>query len=584
MKAEINFQFNNEIRHYQFEQPKTSYYFNQHEREKFESTLTYLESCEDYIVMLIDYEAAPLFSNDYQVKQSEYPVLEIHTYERPTDVRFHQSQKDVTFVATEDQATIVNQLNTIQDEIRLGNTYQVNYTTRLTGYGEINYQMYQALLKRNNGKYTAYFERSNRKILSMSPELFFEYDPEINQLLARPMKGTMPVTNDREETKRNYQFLRTSTKDQAENVMIVDLLRNDMSKIATKGSVKVPQLFEITQYDTVFQMTSDISANLKHKRMLDILDALFPCGSITGAPKVSTMQIINQLESEKRGIYCGAIGLITPKKEMVFNVPIRTIEQYGHKVQYGVGGGITINSIPNSEYDEMMAKSQVLKQIGDVHFNDGIKNPHIDLPKDFHLIETMRFESNTIKRLDLHMQRLKQSAQYFNIQLDIDEIEKQLYAACFTFVENQTEGLPVFMVRLTCDLNGNVEINTKTLPDSRHDAKIAGIELAEACFHQNKTSIRAQYGDPKELLLLHYNGDALEFNIGNLVYEIDGVKYTPLSKYILNGCFKQSIQTELTERNIHIDDLMKGHSNGTIKVYLINSLREWVLIDNLKMQ
>ena len=583
MKAEINFQFNNEMRHYQFEQPKASYYIYQNERSKLEATLEQIESCKDYVIMLIDYEAAKLFSKDYHVKHVHHPIIEIHTYERPSQVLFNQSQKDVTFVSTEEQSSIINKLNTIQDEIRLGNTYQVNYTTRLTGNGEINYQMYQTLLQKNNGRYTAYFERSNRKILSMSPELFFEYNPKINQLLARPMKGTMPVTNDEEETKRNYQFLRTSIKDQAENVMIVDLLRNDMSKIATKGSVKVPKLFEITQYDTVFQMTSDITANIENKSILDILDALFPCGSITGAPKVSTTEIIDRLETDKRGIYCGAIGLITPDKEMVFNVPIRTIEQHHQNVQYGVGGGITINSIPNNEYDEMVAKSQVLNQIGQVKFNNESINQKIDLPNDFQLIETMRFEKKSIKRLDLHMKRLAQSADYFNINIDINEIKMQLNEACASFVENLTETHPIFMVRLTCDLNGNVLVNTKLLPNSRYDAKIAEIKLTKPCFHQNKTSVRAQYGDPNTLALLHNNGEILEFNIGNLVYEIEGVKYTPKSKYILNGCFKQSIQTELTERNIHIDELVEGHHNGTIKVYLINSLREWVLIDNLKM-
>ncbi|QMV42894.1 hypothetical protein FPL14_18145 [Cohnella cholangitidis] len=191
-------------------------------------------------------------------------------------------------------------------------------------------------------------------MLSVSPELFFHWDGDV--IRTKPMKGTLPKSEDK-------RALLESEKNRAENVMIVDLLRNDLGRIAKTGSVKVPKLFEIEEYPTLYQMTSTVEANTKPGiTLFEVFQAMFPCGSITGAPKVSTMKIISSLEREPRHIYCGAVGLAVPGKGITFNVAIRTVlvDTHTRQAEYGVGGGIIWDSTAEDEYEELRTKSRVL--------------------------------------------------------------------------------------------------------------------------------------------------------------------------------------------------------------------------------
>jgi para-aminobenzoate synthetase/4-amino-4-deoxychorismate lyase len=253
----------------------------------------------------------------------------------------------------------------VRERIAAGDTYQCNLTDRLeTAFTGDPYALYARLATAQRGAYHAYLDLGRHVIASASPELFFERAGDT--IRTRPMKGTAErgrsAAQDREQARR----LRSSAKEQAENLMIVDLLRNDLSRIAELGTVTVTDLFTLEPYPTVWQMTSEITARLPPGTGLaDIFGALFPCGSITGAPKASSMAIIRELEHSPRGVYCGAIGLIAPPTEPVrarFSVAIRTavIDRHTGRAVYGAGGGITWGSDPAAEHAELLTKAAIL--------------------------------------------------------------------------------------------------------------------------------------------------------------------------------------------------------------------------------
>ncbi|RKJ19042.1 anthranilate synthase component I family protein, partial [Butyricicoccus sp. 1XD8-22] len=218
-----------------------------------------------------------------------------------------------------------NSIQSIKQWIEQGITYQTNYTIRLKSklQGD-DIALYNTLKRAQVSNYCAYIDTGEYSILSASPELFFHLKKD--KITTRPMKGTLKRGRNIKEDKTNRNDLYYSEKNRAENVMIVDLLRNDLNVIAIPGTVQVEKLFEIEDYPTVHQMTSTITAKIKEStKLLEIFRALFPCGSITGAPKISTMEAIEKLEKEPREVYCGAIGYITPEREAIFNVPIRTV-------------------------------------------------------------------------------------------------------------------------------------------------------------------------------------------------------------------------------------------------------------------
>ena len=248
----------------------------------------------------------------------------------------------------------------IQEYIRNGDTYQINHTYRIHGetYGS-SLALYQRLRERQPGRFGAYIDHDDRQLLSQSPELFISR--EGGTLKAMPMKGTASALSE------NANILSSDPKNQAENVMIVDLLRNDLSRISLPGTVTVPNLFEVARYGDVLQMTSTVQGQIKPQTSLfDILNAVFPCGSVTGAPKKHSMEIIQALENEDRGYYCGALGWLDPNGDFAFSVPIRTVEitedADSHKTAFtlGVGAGITNDSDATQEWNECHIKSAFL--------------------------------------------------------------------------------------------------------------------------------------------------------------------------------------------------------------------------------
>lgn len=308
--------------------------------------------CKKYFLLgYIRYEAKEIFLNN-QI-QSPLPLLYFEVYET-YEKYLPQKSKDTKLKITpkihfREYSTAIEK---IKNEIKNGNTYEVNYTYDFEIENKSkhsNIEIYEHFLSEQKTPYNTFIENEYETLLSFSPELFFEL--EDNHIITKPMKGTIKRGKTEKEDLQLKTYLQQDEKNRSENVMIVDLLRNDLGRIAQTGSVKVTKLFEIETHKTLHQMTSQIEADLKEDTTLyDIFYAIFPCGSITGAPKISTMQIIDSVEIGSRGIYCGAIGLITPQST-TFSVPIRILQKPNteNKFQYRVGGAVVWDSTAQDE-------------------------------------------------------------------------------------------------------------------------------------------------------------------------------------------------------------------------------------------
>lgn len=327
-----------------------------------------------YVALYLPYEAAPFYNEDMATCTVPSSYIYAAAYVFADTVQGHQiesiqqteNKHQFQFILPDD--TLTTHIKTVQQEIVNGNTYQVNYTTRLKApIQEHISTLYYQLRCHNNGNYGVLLDTDEIKVASASPELFFQqgdFQGHSNMIVSKPMKGTIARGVTPAADAANYERLRNSAKDQAENVMIVDLLRNDIARIAQTDTVKVYNLFAIEMYHTVYQMTSMVSGKLRPALTLNnIMAALFPCGSITGAPKLNTMKYIKQLEQVPRNIYCGTIGLLLPEQRAIFNVPIRTLQYIENEAVYGVGAGITIDSDPQAEIQEFKDKSKILGRL-----------------------------------------------------------------------------------------------------------------------------------------------------------------------------------------------------------------------------
>lgn len=359
---------------YTFDQPCASYVaYTLDDVGKVVAQAEKHQKTGDYVALYLAYEAAPYYNEQFETyKPSDGIYASCYAFDAPVHTDKLDDDKGAeqfempAFKFTETQDVITSSIQEIQRQIIDGWTYQVNYTTRLEAPATTPIvALYERLTRQANGNYTALIDTEDLQIASISPELFFQvgtFDGGERTVMSKPMKGTMPRGTTAAEDQANYESLRQSAKDRAENIMIVDLLRNDIARIAQQGTVRVGPLCAIETYPTVYQMTTMVLGTIAQETTLnDLMRALFPCGSITGAPKVNTMSIIHRLESTPRHCYCGTIGLLHPDGNAVFNVPIRTVQQLDTRFVYGVGAGITIDSNPEQEYKEFQDKTQILK-------------------------------------------------------------------------------------------------------------------------------------------------------------------------------------------------------------------------------
>ncbi|MEI6646248.1 MAG: aminodeoxychorismate synthase component I [bacterium] len=492
-----------------------------------------------YLMGYIRYEAKQAVL-DHKFS-SDLPLLyfEAHTTFTPY-IPTPRPEIPLTVTPTIDFADYNRALSRIKEEIADGNTYQVNYTYDCEVQSALApLELFEMLLPRQTTPYTAFIENKYESILSFSPELFFELDG--TTIRAKPMKGTAKRGKDTAEDETNRQFLQGDAKNRSENVMIVDLLRNDLGKVARPGSVTVKNLFEIETHKTVHQMTSEIFAELKeHTSLLEIFTALFPCGSVTGAPKRSTMQIIDSLERGPRGVYCGAIGFLQPNHS-TFSVPIRILQRTCKETayHYRVGSGIVWDSDAREEWLETQTKTAFLQN-------------------DYQILETIRIVDGTWRYGKEHLARMERSAR----------------ALGFAYQQPSLAPLPQSDTLLRLLLARDGTLTTETHPYD--ELKSTRIEIATARttsfdpMLRHKTTYRPWYtatlqkikqGLLFDEIYVNEHGMLTEGARSNLFVQINGVLYTPpLACGLLNGILRQKMLDEGTcvERNLFLDDLQSA--------------------------
>ena len=465
----------------------------------------------------------------------------------------------------------IRSVEKIKEYIAEGDTYQVNYTikSRFELTGEIE-KLFAQLLFTQSAKYIALINLNEKIIISASPELFFKI--EGNKITVKPMKGTIGRGTNRAADEINKNELLLSTKDQAENIMIVDLLRNDIGKICEYDSVQVNKKYEVENYESIFQLTSTITGRLRTKSIPEIIKNIFPCGSITGAPKLRTMEIINELENENRGIYTGSIGIFG-NDFTAANVAIRTLEinKAQNTAELGIGSGIVWDSDPEKEYEEVMLKSNFLR------------NP----VQYFELFETMLVENGEIFLLDQHLRRLNVSSEYFLFNYDEEKVKSTLM--------NHLSDLSTtakYKVKLNLNKWGNVEILVSQIDKLSEYISVVispnKINTADR-FQYFKTTNRKLYDEElkkyrsdgfDEVIYLNENNEIAEGSFTNLLVQISGEYYTPpIEAGILNGCYRSYLIdnfNKVTEKTITIEEIIKSE-----KLILINSVRKEIVVSKM---
>jgi para-aminobenzoate synthetase / 4-amino-4-deoxychorismate lyase len=450
----------------------------------------------------------------------------------------------------------------IKEYIAAGDTYQVNFTNEVsldvdTGPSAI----FESLLHHQPVSYAALMHVAGHHILSLSPELFFRI--ENGRIMTRPMKGTMQRGLDLAEDLQAALRLQSDEKNRSEHVMIVDLLRNDLGRICTMGSVQVEDLFSVERYKTLLQMTSTVSGMLRLEiSYYDIFRSIFPSGSVTGAPKIRTMQIIHELERKPRGVYTGAIGFFSPGGNSAFNVAIRTLVLRNDKARMGVGGGIVADSDPKDEYQECLLKAAFLTRARD----------------DFQLIETMLWKDG-IRFLLLHLDRMESSASYFNFVFDRRILLRRLLELSTRFDAGMS-----YRVRVLLSANGDLTITSSELLTECFTSDVTLSQESTSStdlFLRHKTTRRGlydrQYAEARangfdEVIFKNERGELTEGAISNIFVKQAGKLFTPpLSCGVLPGVFRRHLlETYATaeERILTLEDL-----SAADEIFLCNSLR-----------
>lgn len=522
-----------------------------------------------YAAGFIAYEAAGGFDAalDTHEPDGRLPLLWFGIYREPEPLPASAfSAGDVFEIGAwrplMEESAYTGSINAIRGHIKAGDTYQVNYTfpMRAPFTGDA-WTWFVSLLSSQCASYCAYLDLDDYRICSLSPELFVSVQGR--HVISKPMKGTVTRGLNWQEDRSQEAALRRSSKNLAENLMIVDMVRNDFGRVAEIGSVHVDRLFELERYPTVFQLTSTVSMKTP-ATLTQLLAAAFPCASITGAPKAKTMELIRTLEGGPRGVYTGTIGFMAPGRQAQFNVAIRTalIDSHDGNAEYRVGGGIVWDSEPRKEYAECLSKAAVL-------------NRHLP---DFELLASLRWEPQAgYWLLDRHLRRLRRSAAYFGFELSPEQIRRQLRGHAAGLSEP-------CKVRLTVDRRGRVAISSSPLKPL--DGMEVGLAPApcdtRTPFHCNKTTYRASYSDAvpegcDDAILWNADGALTESTIANIVRAGErGLQTPPARRGLLPGILRERLLEReiIDEADITVDDLARDG-----RLYLLNSVRGWMAME-----
>jgi len=459
-------------------------------------------------------------------------------------------------------------ISRIKAYIASGDTYQVNYTLKyhfeFEGEPEA---LFSRLLRKQRVRYAALLETPEFSVVSLSPELFLRR--EGRRLCSSPMKGTAPRGRFPAEDEEVARGLASDPKNRAENVMIVDLIRNDLGRVCEPGSVWVPELFRVERYRTVHQMISTVEGRLLEGLSFGgIVRALFPCGSVTGAPKIRTMEIIAELEAEPRGIYTGAVGFIRPNGDFVFNVAIRTVVLKGNRGEFGIGSGVVWDSDPEEEWRECLLKARFLTEE----------------PPEFDLVETLRFEPGRgLVRLERHLARLRRSAEFFTLPFPEERIREELKKRTGDLRQGAR-------VRILLSEWGEVRVEVHSLQEFPRPVRV-GLkrrDFSAEVFLFHKTTHRPYYDEARreaerlglaEIVFFDGEGRLLEGTISNVFLEIEGRLYTPpLELGLLPGVLREELleSGRCAEREIRVADLLSG------RLFLGNSVRGLVPVETVE--
>ena len=515
-----------------------------------------------YVVGYVSYEAAPAFEKKLAVHKlpllGEYLLyFTVHDRVETSPIPLTYEEVDLPSkwreqTSAEDYEKAISQ---IHHHLRQGDTYQVNYTVQLKQDLSVNpFAIYNRMVVEQEAGYNAYVEHDEMAVISMSPELFFEQIDR--ELTTRPMKGTTQRGLTDQEDLEQASWLEQDPKNRSENMMIVDLLRNDMNRISEVGSEHVERLCQVEQYSTVWQMTSTIKSQLRPDvDLVTIFRSLFPCGSITGAPKIATMEIIKNLEPQPRGVYCGTIGILLPNGRRIFNVAIRTIQLHQGKAIYGVGGGITWDSTWESEYREVHQKAAVLYR----------------KQARFQLITTGKISQKNLLFEEQHLERLTKASRYFSYPFDPKKLRQKIEKECQACDSHQD-----YRMRISLSKSGEMELSLQILTPLSPSFCKAKLCQQEADLNQAftyfKTTHRPHLTLGKQEIIYHnVAGELLETSIGNLVLKIAGKLYTPpINLGILPGIYRQHLLEtgQVKEKIMTLADLNQAEA-----VYGCNAVR-----------
>lgn len=515
----------------------------------------------NYAVGYVSYEAASAFDPALTHFDPESrPLATFAIYDVAHPGVLSGGAVDLDLSPTINRADFESSIARVKNYLCEGDSYQVNFTHQLKGTVHSEpLDVFSHLFRAQPSPYAAFIDTDDFSICSVSPELFFETDG--SHIRTEPMKGTRPRGRFSEEDARLKQELISSEKDRAENLMIVDMVRNDLGRIAEPGTVVTKRMFSVKRLPTVWQQISSVEA--KTTASLDqIFEAIFPCASVTGAPKTRTMEIIRELETEPRGVYTGAIGLVKPGRKARFSVAIRTltIEKPTHAASYGVGGGIIWDSDAGQEWQECLTKAAVLT----------FQRP------EFELLETMRYEPEQgIYLLAGHLERLRQSAEYFMFRCDIDSIARDLE----TIASDKTVRLRLILAK-----DGKTNIECMQMPQTIEEVRLKIAERpvdSSNVFLLHKTTHRKVYeqalqdvSDCDDVILWNERGELTETTISNLYLEINGELLTPARESgLLAGTYRQKMLEEGSARETI---LMKDDLYRASRILVSNSVRDLV--------
>ena len=477
----------------------------------------------------------------------------------PTQLLYSSQAPDLTLTPLWSEAEYSKRFSQVMDYIRAGDVYQINLTFPMTGpYDGPAHTLYAAFRHRQKGRYGGVVHLGNAPdIISLSPELFFR--KEGRDMSMRPMKGTRPRSANSQIDEELRLNMRNDVKSQAENLMIVDLLRNDLSRISEPGSVKVPELFALESYETLHQMTSRVVSKLTPDiDMKSIFQNLFPCGSVTGAPKIRAMEIIDDLETTPRGAYCGALGYIDPNGDACFNVGIRTLTLSGKRLSYNVGSGLVYDSQAQDEYHECLLKADVLSQPP-----AGIIETCLWTPKD------------GIVRGKAHKARMMKSAKALGYPFSPAQ-----YDALIDGIKAKETSQHI---RITLSAEGDLNLSQKYFVSlDRPKIMVSPHKLSKQVqYSKHKISRRNFYDEERErlkaltgideVIFLNESGKLCEGSFTSIFIEKDGKLLTPALKTgILPGVLRAQL---LRSKKARTADLTEDDLLGAKNIYIGNSMR-----------